>query len=177
MGLQRTAIPAVPVGHAVLGRAAIGPLPGSVLVPAQGLHLRQFLLRQVVRRQAVPGQSFFQIGPESGQIHIFLQERADVADPAANRFGALGLELGRVHVQGTGHHVGIGVKEHSPMVKNPVPYHPLGSTGDLAALHQNIVIGTHRGDDILQRQHQQKRHAGKHQKIQHPAVGGGLFPE
>ena len=43
------------------------------------------------------------------------------------------------------------------------------------ALHQNVVIGADRGDKILQRQHQQKRHAGKDQKIQHAAVRGGLL--
>ena len=43
------------------------------------------------------------------------------------------------------------------------------------ALHQDVIIGADRGDKLLQRQHQQKRHAGKDQKIQHAAVRGGLL--
>ena len=137
--LQAAAVPVALGGHIEPGGAAIVPLPGVVFLRLQCIHLGQLLGCQGVEHHAAAGQSFLQIGPEGGHIHILLQKAADIADAAADGLGALGAELLRVHLQGPGHHVRIGVKEQGAVVEDTVPPQPLGRAGDLAPLHQNIV--------------------------------------
>ena len=125
--------------HVILRRAAVVPLPGVVLLRFQLFHSRQLLGAEAVVDDAVSGEEFLQVLPESGQVHIRGQEFPDVADAAADGLGRLGLELGGIYIQRPRHRAGVGVEQQRAVVQDSAMAHPLGGAGYLASLHQNVI--------------------------------------
>ena len=137
--VQRPAGPALPVLNGIFRIFSVIPLPGAVSGIRQFPYLSQVLFGQRDRAGILVHQFPAQGVPELFDGGAFRQIIFQISHPAAHGFRALGSEFGGIGPQGAGDHVPVGIEQQRAVVEDASLMDPLGNTGDLLSVHQDIV--------------------------------------